>query len=349
MQLLGRNGCSLIRTGALAANYESTVPHARTSAVPSATCSGSAASSLLALVWGTGGWATQSSTHSAKAAHGLSYQHEELPEGPWSTHIVKIERTNHSFEVHSTLARGATFGLATLSDQIRMLPSDIGRPVAGLNGDFFRRREPYLGDPKGLQIVRGELVSAPCDWTCFWIDAKGNPQMTNVTARFEVTWPNGDRTPFGLNEDRPRNGAVLYTSAVGSSTQTSGGRELILERDGTNNWLPLRAGVVYSARVRQAVDAGNSPIANDTMVLSFGRVLAAQFAASRAQFCRFRPPPCPASRALQPPSAEALPSSAMARSWTAATHASAIPARRWAGTTTSSFSSKSTAGSEDSP
>ncbi len=213
-------------------------------------------------------------SESGKPARGLTYHHEEVPEGPWSVHIVKVDRANPEFEIHSALARGSNFGLATLSEQIRAIPRELGRPVAGVNGDFFRRQEPYLGDPKGLQIVRGELVSAPCDWSCFWIDAQGDPHMTNVTPRFHVVWPTGESTVFGLNEERPKGAAVLFTSAVGSTTQTRGGRELILERNGTNSWLPLRAGVNYSAKVREIRNGGGSPILRDTLVLSLGPQLA---------------------------------------------------------------------------
>jgi hypothetical protein len=100
--------------------------------------------------------------------------------------------------------------------------------------------------------------------------------MTNVVSRFEVTWPDGTRTPLGLNEERPRNAAVLYTAAIGGSTRTSGGRELVLERNGTNDWLPLRIGQTYSARVREVRPTGDSPVAADTMVLSLGRPLEAR-------------------------------------------------------------------------
>ncbi len=188
-------------------------------------------------------------------------------------HIIKVDRKNPEFELQTCLARGSRFGLATLSDQIRMLPREAGNPVAGINGDFFRRQEPYLGDPKGLQIMRGELVSAPCDWSCFWMDASGNPRMTNVLSLLHVVWPDGRKTPFGLNEPRARDAAVLYTSIAGARTQTAGGRELILERHGTNAWLPLKPGMSYSARVREVRDTGNSPISSDTLVLSMGRQL----------------------------------------------------------------------------
>ena len=58
------------------------------------------------LIWGSAGRASQSSPISAKAARGLSYHHEEIPDGPWSTHIVTVERANRNFEIHSSLARG---------------------------------------------------------------------------------------------------------------------------------------------------------------------------------------------------------------------------------------------------
>ena len=210
----------------------------------------------------------------ARAAPGFYYNHDTIPAGPWSIHIVKVDRVNHDFEIQTTLARGASFGSSALSDQIRLLPREVGRPVAGINGDYFRREDPYLGDPQGLQIMRGELVSGPCDWTCFWIDPQGTPHMDKVVPDFQVTWPNGEKTPFGLNEPRSRNEAVLYTRAVGRSTQTTGGREYILERNGTNAWLPLHAGETYSARVREIRSTGDSPLAPDGLVLSAGRQLA---------------------------------------------------------------------------
>lgn len=228
-------------------------------------------SALVILLSGATGW----SDSVGRAARGLSYQHEEISKGPWSLHVVKVDRSNSEYEIQTSLGRGTRFGLSTLSDQIRAIPREAGRPVAGLNGDFFRRQEPYLGDPKGLQIMRGELVSAPCDWSCFWIDADGNPNMTNVLSNFHVVWPDGQKTAFGLNEPRGRNAAVLYTPAVGPRTQTAGGRELILERNGTNDWLPLKIGMTYSAKVSE-VRTGNSPVPKNAMVLSLGRQLAAR-------------------------------------------------------------------------
>ena len=94
----------------------------------------------------------------------------------------------------------------------------VGSSVGAINGEFWRDGHQPQGDPTGLQIRQGELVSAPCDRPCFWIDPQGQPQATNVLARFAVTWPDGQSTLFGLNEDRTNNGAVLFTAALGTAS-----------------------------------------------------------------------------------------------------------------------------------
>ena len=143
----------------------------------------------------------------------VSYQHEKVSSGPWSIHVVKFDRSQRDLELRTTLAQETIFGLSTLTEQIRALPQEAGSPVAALNGDFYvvEARHPYLGDPRGLQILDGELISAPGDQASFWIDATGNPQATNVISHFKVTWPDGSTTPMGLNEERrERRGGVVY-------------------------------------------------------------------------------------------------------------------------------------------
>src|SRR5260370_17659955 len=212
-----------------------------------------------------------------KLSRGFSYRNDRVEEVPWSIHIVQIERGTPDFHLHTTLANGTAFGMSTVSEQIKALPPELGRPIAAINGDFFRNeRTPYQGDPTGLQILQGELVSGPCERSCFWIDAAGNPHMTNVLSQFKIIWPDGAETPFGLNEERAKDGAVLYSSALGASTHAAGGRELILERDGDDEWLPLRAGKTYHGRVREVRDTGDTPLTNDIMVLSLGPQLVAR-------------------------------------------------------------------------
>src|SRR5258705_3590988 len=201
---------------------------------------------------------------------GVSYQHDTVPKVPWSIHIVKFDRAQRDLELRTTLAQNTVLGLSTLIEQIRALPREAGSPLAALNGDFYviEAKNPYRGDPRGLQILDGELVSAPGDQASFWLDPKGNPQATNVISQFKVTWPDGSTTPIGLNEERRNGAAVLYTPRLGKSTLTQGGRELILECAGDGPCLPLQAGREYTVRVREARAQGNSLLTNGLLVLS---------------------------------------------------------------------------------
>lgn len=208
---------------------------------------------------------------------GIHHQLDRQPKVPWSVHIIKIDRARRDLELHTTLALGTISGLSTLVEQVGAIPASAGLPVAALNGDFYvvEQRNPYVGDPRGLQILDGELVSAPTDQSSFWIDAAGQPQATNVVSKLHVTWPDGTTTPISLNEERGADEAVLYTPRLGPSTKTRGGREFVLERTGEAKWLPLQAGVTYTARVREARETGNSRLAPDVMVLSLGPALLA--------------------------------------------------------------------------
>jgi hypothetical protein len=215
----------------------------------------------------------------------ISYQHEKVSNGPWSIHVVKFDRSQRDLELRTTLSQETIFGLSTLVEQVRALPQQAGSPVAALNGDFYviEAKHPYLGDPRGLQILDGELISAPGDQASFWIDAAGNPQATNVTSDLKVTWPDGSTTPIGLNEERRNGAAVLYTPRLGQSTRTQGGRELILERAGAGPWLPLQAGREYMARVREARADGDSSLTNGLLVLSVSPPLLTNSAAAQAE------------------------------------------------------------------
>src|SRR6185503_4876877 len=94
--------------------------------------------------------------------------------------------------LQSVLARGTVLGLSPISEQAASVPASLGLPVAAVNGDFYQRENSsYAGDPRGLQIVNGEVVSAPGEQAAFWLDGDGQPHATNVTSRFRLTMPGG--------------------------------------------------------------------------------------------------------------------------------------------------------------
>ena len=214
---------------------------------------------------------------SSKTERSISYQNDRVASVPWSIHIAKIDRRDPSLEVHTTLAKGTILGLSTVSEQVASLPPELGTPLVGVNGDMYQRENSsYPGDPRGLQIVEGELVSAPATSAAFWIDAAGNPHATNVQSQFRVTWPEGQGFTFGLNEDRRGTSMVLFTPTLGRATRTRSGKEFILEPNDSGPWLPLRVGETYTAKVRDVKESGNTRLEAGLMVLSVGDQLAAK-------------------------------------------------------------------------
>ncbi len=215
----------------------------------------------------------------AKSGAGVTYTNDRVPRVPWSIHVAKIDRSRKDLTFYSAHAKDKVLGVSLIADQARAVPRELGRAVAGVNGDFYVRDNPvYAGDPRGLQIVNGELISAP-DTVCVWFDTNGNPRLDEVKSQFNVTWPGGRKTPFGLNQQRPPTMAVLFTPTYGASTRAPGGLELILEKEGNGAWLPLQVGQTYRARVREVSTNGNTRLAPDTMVLSLPLPLLASVSA----------------------------------------------------------------------
>ena len=209
-----------------------------------------------------------------KASEGITYKNDRIESVPWSVHVVKIARNDPTLEVRSTLAKGTVLGLATLANQALDIPFSTGTPLAGVNGDFYEREgSRYAGDPRGLQIVEGDLVSQPTgnsSYCAFWIDAAGNPQVGDVTAQFKATFPDGTSVRFGLNEERHSGDVVLFTPTLGRSTKATGGQEIILEREDKSPWVPVGVGETYKARVREISSSGNTKLDKSIVVLSFG-------------------------------------------------------------------------------
>ncbi len=200
---------------------------------------------------------------------GVVYYRDLNPRVPLAVHVVKIDRARKDLALHTTLGGHRRIGMATLPEQATFIESEAGQAVAAINGDYFFTQRPFTGTPMNLQILRGgELVSGPApDRAFFHLDAQGVPHITNATAQFLVTWPDGKTTPFELNQAPLPGQAVLFTAVAGESTRVDG-IDLILEPSGHGPWLPLRIGQTLAAKVRRVNSKGFSPVTADTMVLS---------------------------------------------------------------------------------
>ncbi|PWU13559.1 MAG: hypothetical protein C5B50_19135, partial [Verrucomicrobia bacterium] len=197
--------------------------------------------------------------HYIAVAPGLDYAHILSTNQPWSIHVARLDRSRHDFSIVSTLGREHIQGLSPVRAQAGSVPPAQGRALAAVNGDFFVIKPgPYQGDPQGLQILYGELIREPAS-VSFWVE--GNDlHIEKITSRMSLVWPDGQRTPLGLNQAPRTNTAVLFTPIFGSSTRATNYAELTLEGIAGHPWLPLRAGHTYPARVRDITLAGNSTL-----------------------------------------------------------------------------------------
>ncbi|MBN1125466.1 MAG: phosphodiester glycosidase family protein [Sedimentisphaerales bacterium] len=204
---------------------------------------------------------------------GIEYIHKRMGDQPWAIHIVKVDRSRREFRLVTSLAKNQVVGLATVQTQVDSVPAEWGKPVLAVNGDFFVIRPgPYQGDPAGLHIVEGELVSIP-KGTSFWIDVNRHPHIGEVYCRVRITGPGDFDVNVGLNEQCGENEAVLYSPTLGSSTRTSACCEYVLAAVDADQWLPLQMGCCYRAQIKAIHYKGDTIIHSDTMVLSIGSAL----------------------------------------------------------------------------
>lgn len=237
-------------------------------------------------LWGVSGWAGGGVADGAAGPtfpdRPIAYVNHVIEEEPWSIHIVRLARGHAGLALSTTLGGGEVLGMATVTEQMQRLPADLGRPLAALNGDFYFNTDRYPGRPRDLQVYRGEVVSAPAGHSCFWLDAQGNPHMTNVASRFRVVWPDGRETPIGLNSRRDDLSIVLYTAVAGASTRTTGGLELEVVDAATGEWPPLGLGEARRVRVRSVFPQGDTPLQPTKAVLSVGPGVSATLPALEA-------------------------------------------------------------------
>lgn len=129
------------------------------------------------------------------------------------------------------------------------------RAIAAINADFFDG-----GDPLGLCIVAGELVSEPfpgrpaVGWTAVGQIVMGDPAFDA-----DITRPDGTKHPLlGLNRVAKATGdLVLFTSFYGATAQAGAqGVAVVLETLPR----PLRVGTQGQALVREVREASSAPI-----------------------------------------------------------------------------------------
>ena len=139
---------------------------------------------------------------------------------PWSIHVVRIERDQPQLRFMPSLAFHDRIGLNPLSDQVSLFPKSLGTPVAAINGDFYAiENDPMPGDPRGLFIQNGHLISAPIERDCLWFEESGTPHIDTIRPRFTVRVGSSQPVALGLNEDFDGSRPVLLTEAASKAIE----------------------------------------------------------------------------------------------------------------------------------
>ncbi len=210
--------------------------------------------------------AIQAKTWVKKLAPGVTYIQivREAPV-PRIINVLKIDPRVPGVEIRSVLAGDmvndvdATRGRETMGSIATRL-----KATAVVNTDFCN----WTGDPLGLHIERGELVSEPYRRrTMFGMTADGDYLFDVLGWDAKVTLADGtSRAIDGIDRDREAGELIAYTSKWFTSTCTKdGGCEAVI----TTKDLPVRLGVPIKGRITELRPGlGDTPIPADGIVLS---------------------------------------------------------------------------------
>lgn len=138
--------------------------------------------------------------------------------------------------------------------------------LVGINADFF----PFTGDPLGVCVIDGELVSEPArSRAAFGLCKNRSVIFDNPILDARLTLSSGvTRQIDGINRARETNQVIVYTETWGVSTQGKyKGTDIVL----TSNDLPVKIGKPINLTVTEVkADATDTPVPKGGLVISAG-------------------------------------------------------------------------------
>lgn len=161
----------------------------------------------------------------------------------------------------TVIAAGATKGREAISAL-----TSRKKALLGVNGDFF----PFTGDPLGICVIDGEMVSEPTmNRASIGWSKSGGIIFNNPRLDAALILSTGVRRQIdGINRGRESNQVIVYTPAFGVSTGSAyPGTEVVA----TSSDLPVRIGKSLNLTVTDVFsNAVNTAIPRNGMVISAG-------------------------------------------------------------------------------
>jgi len=196
-------------------------------------------------------------------APGLTYRMEMDLSQPLVIHAIRYSPGALTMTSRPELAKAVVFvpsdetkGRDTLSRTIT-----ASGAVGGINADFF----PWNGDPLGLMIRAGELVSKPFAGRAAFAWGPGYMESGPVKFEGSVAIASGDQlTIHGINEECGDNMLVLNTPAAGTALSRQPAVHAVID---TKDILKPNGTVKGTIRIFEP-DATARPIAMGEMVLT---------------------------------------------------------------------------------
>ena len=187
-------------------------------------------------------------------------------------YVLSVDRSAPNISFRAMKGHDSAIGTDRVTDMVKNTKVVNGEVIAAINADYFCMEDPYAGEPCGMMIRLGELMTSPSDgWPTFGFDKSGNPAFAMVSFDGRV---NIGKESFGITKiNRPRHSydaadtLALYTPSLGTTTQ---GMETDTNVVISNlkPALPLRAGVTYTGTIVEVKkNAANCAVPKDSVLL----------------------------------------------------------------------------------
>ncbi len=188
---------------------------------------------------------------------------------PLLVNMVTVDLSIPDIDVRAAIAKDVVYADDPTMGR-EAISSIVARSGAllGVNADYFPMT--WAGDPLGVCIIDGELISEPFGTRAAFAFTKDRRAMFDIpVSDCDMTVPGGSvRKLDGLNRARNTGETVLYTQRFGSSIKTKyAGTDVVL----SSSDLPTAVGKTLTFKVEEVrLKALNTPIPECGAVLSGG-------------------------------------------------------------------------------
>ncbi|MCJ7752919.1 MAG: phosphodiester glycosidase family protein, partial [Armatimonadetes bacterium] len=199
---------------------------------------------------------------------GAIYQRMYRPEVPWTIHVVEADLSEDFLEVRALLGGGEKMARKRLSGILAVAQSDVVRPVAAVNADFFSLAGgSYEGVPLGLHVSQGELVTFPDPArSVFYILDDGSAHIDRLRPNVWLWGPQELLYPVAaMNRPPGFSDVVLFTPRFGEQTRANAETTQIALVGLTG---PFRVNARISARIASVTVGASQRIPPEGAVLA---------------------------------------------------------------------------------